>query len=73
MNQFLGNLKIENEQRYLVNNKMESKNKISEEFDEYDEELIGNQQINISLLDNMDYNDMFNQGVNPHFYSFERC
>jgi hypothetical protein len=43
MNQFLGNLKIENEQRYSMmnNQKMESKNKINEEFDEYDEELIG--------------------------------
>jgi hypothetical protein len=50
MNQFLGNLKIENEQRYLVNNqKMEIKNKINEEFDEYDEELIGKEKNDLTL------------------------
>ena len=59
MTNFLGNLKIENDQRYFggmnSNYNIDRKNNITENFDELDEED--------ELLDTMDYNEMFNSGV----------
>eukprot|EP01080_Neovahlkampfia_damariscottae_P005395 gene5395-9208_t len=60
MTSFLGNLKIENDQKYYNgmnsnNYKIDRKSNISNTFDELDEED--------ELLDSMDYNEMFNSGM----------